>query len=44
MDDGYFGIQAGQFGFNVSGTTGQIIVLEGSSDLQNWKTLSTNVL
>lgn len=34
----------GQFGFNVIGSPGQGIIIEGSFDLQTWTPLSTNTL
>ncbi len=40
--DGFFGFLTNQFGFNVSGTTGQSIVVDGSTDLVNWTPLCTN--
>jgi len=42
--DGSFGVVTNQFGFNVSGTEGQIIVVEGSTDLVNWTPVGTNTV
>jgi hypothetical protein len=40
--EGGFGITANQFGFDVAGLVGQVIVLEGSTNLMNWVPLQTN--
>ena len=44
--DGSFGIQANQFGFNITGSSNLVIVVEGSTNLANpvWSPLSTNTL
>ena len=42
--DGAFGWRSNQFGFNVSASAGQAIVIEASTDLVNWVPLSTNTL
>lgn len=34
----------GEFGFNVVGSVGQVVVIEASPDLQTWTALQTNVL
>jgi hypothetical protein len=39
-----FGIVSNQFGFDVTGQSNWIIVLETSSDLTNWTPLTTNTL
>ncbi len=39
-----FGIISNQFGFNVGGLAGQVVVVEGSSNLLHWTALSTNTL
>jgi uncharacterized delta-60 repeat protein len=41
---GSFGFLSNQFGFNISGSAGQTIVLEGSTDFSNWTSLTTNIL
>jgi hypothetical protein len=35
---------SGQFGFNVAGAVGQVVVIEVSPDLQTWSPLQTNTL
>jgi sugar lactone lactonase YvrE len=40
--DGSFGFVTNQFGFKISGATGQTIVVDGSTDLVNWTPLCTN--
>jgi sugar lactone lactonase YvrE len=42
--DGCFGFVTNQFGFNLSGATGQTIVVDGSTDLVNWTPLCTNTV
>lgn len=42
--DENFGIQSGQFGFNISASIGQTIVVESSADLATWLPLTTNTL
>lgn len=42
--DNQFGIQSGQFGFNIFGNVGQSIAVEGSSDLVTWLPLGTNTM
>ena len=44
--DGNFGFTNGgsSFGFDVSGSAGQTLMVQGSSDLTNWISLQTNVL
>jgi uncharacterized delta-60 repeat protein len=39
-----FGFGGGSFGFYVSALIGQVVVIEGSADLQDWVSLSTNVV
>jgi hypothetical protein len=39
-----FGIVANHFGFNVTGESNQVVVIEGSTNLANWTALSTNTL
>ena len=43
-NDGGFGLRSNQFGFNFNGSAGQIVVVEGSTDLLNWTSLATNSL
>jgi uncharacterized delta-60 repeat protein len=40
--DGGFGFQANEFGFNIAGPIGQVVVVEGSTNLSNWILLLTN--
>jgi uncharacterized delta-60 repeat protein len=42
LRDASFGFQTNQFGFNVSGTIGQSVTVEASTDLMNWTSL-TNI-
>jgi hypothetical protein len=44
VDDGEFGVSSNQFGFNFSGSPGQVVVVEGSTNLSNWLPLRTNTL
>ena len=44
VNDGTFGMRTNRFGFNVSGTVGQVAVVEGSTNLLNWLPLQTNTL
>jgi hypothetical protein len=39
-----FGVVSNQFGFNVTGQSNWVIVLEASSDFTNWSPLTTNTL
>ena len=39
-----FGLTNGVFGFDVSGSPGASVVIEGSADLQTWIPLQTNAL
>lgn len=39
-----FGISNGVFGFNLTGLSGQTLVIEGSSNLIDWVALQTNML
>jgi hypothetical protein len=43
-NDGNFGVRTNQFGFNLSGVSGQIVVVEASTNLVTWLPLQTNVL
>ena len=44
--DGSFGVWTNQFGFNISWTSGQTVVVEASTNLANpyWQPLQTNTL
>ena len=42
--DASFGFLTNQFGFNLSGDSGQTIVVDGSADLVNWTPLCTNTV
>lgn len=42
MNDGGFGFQSNQFGFNVSAAPGQVVVIEGANNTTNWTDLLTN--
>lgn len=42
--DGSLGFRSNQFGFNIYGPSGTVAVIEGSTNLLNWLTLSTTVL
>lgn len=44
VGDGSFGLVSNQFGFNVTGPAGQIVVIEGSTNLHTWLPLRTNPL
>lgn len=44
LNDGCFGFRTNQFGFNVGGRTGQVLLVEASSNLSQWTTLVTNTL
>jgi uncharacterized delta-60 repeat protein len=44
LRDVNFGFQANQFGFDVSGTIGQSVVVQASTDLSNWTTLTNFTL
>jgi streptogramin lyase len=37
-----FGVNAGQFGFNLTGPTAQLAIIQASSDLQTWLPIWTN--
>jgi hypothetical protein len=44
--DPSFGVRTNQFGFNITGSSGLVIVVEASTNLANptWATLQTNTL
>jgi hypothetical protein len=44
VGDGNFGFRANQFGFSLSGSAEQVLVIEGSTNLVNWLPLQTNTL
>jgi hypothetical protein len=46
VGDGSFGVQANQFGFNITGNYNLVVVVEAASDLANpvWAPVSTNTL
>ena len=46
MGDGSFGVQSNQFGFNITGTSGLVIVVEACSNVSNpdWQPVQTNTL
>jgi len=44
VDDGKFGFRSNQFGFSYTGQSNNVIVVEGSTDLQTWTALTTNTL
>ena len=37
-----FGFNGGQFGFNLTGPAGRLVVVEASTDLLNWQPIWTN--
>jgi uncharacterized delta-60 repeat protein len=39
-----FGLQSGQFGFNLGGAAGQVVVIEASTNLATWLPLQTNLV
>jgi hypothetical protein len=45
-DDGGFGVQHNQFGFNVRGTSNLVVLVEASTNLASsiWSPLTTNTL
>jgi hypothetical protein len=43
-DDGSLVVSSNRFGFNISGANGQVVVIEGSSNLVHWTSLETNAL
>jgi hypothetical protein len=44
VNDGSFGVRTNRFGFNVSGSAGQVVVVEGSTNLSTWLPLQTYTL
>jgi sugar lactone lactonase YvrE len=41
LNDGTFGVRSNRFGFSVSASAGQVVVVETSTDLVNWTGLAT---
>jgi uncharacterized delta-60 repeat protein len=44
INDGGFGVRSNRFGFNVSGLSGQIVIIEASADFAYWTPIQTNVI
>lgn len=44
VNDSAFGISSNGFGFNFHSLSGQVVVVEGSTDLLNWVPLQTNTM
>jgi hypothetical protein len=42
VNDGYFGFLSNQFGFNLAGVAGQVVVIEASTNFSDWLPLMTN--
>ena len=42
--DGFFGVQNNQFGFNIAGSSNLVVVVEASTNLANWLSVSTHTL
>ena len=42
--DASFGVQSNQFGFNINWASGQIVVVEGSTNMVDWIPVQTNTL
>jgi uncharacterized delta-60 repeat protein len=43
-DDSTFGVRSNQFGFNVAGSVGSTVIIEGTTNLSDWTPAGTNVL
>jgi hypothetical protein len=43
-DDGWFGFRSNCFGFNLCGGSGQVVVVQFSTNPVNWLPLATNTL
>jgi uncharacterized delta-60 repeat protein len=44
LNDRWFGVISNRFGFNVSGFSGQVVIVEASSNLLDWIPIQTNSL
>jgi hypothetical protein len=44
VNDGRLGVSSNGFGFSLSGSAGQVVIVEGSANLVNWYPLQTNIL
>ena len=44
VNDGSFGFQGNHFGFNVTASIGNVVVVQGSTNMVNWLNLSTNTV
>jgi hypothetical protein len=44
LRDASFGFQANQFGFNLSGGVGQVVIVEASTNLADWTSLASLTL
>lgn len=44
VDDDSFGFRTNRFGFNLTALIGQTVLVEASTNLQNWQPLQTNTL
>ena len=42
--DGGLGVSGGQFGFNLTGPSGLVVIIEASTNLMNWLPIQTNAL
>jgi uncharacterized delta-60 repeat protein len=42
--DGTFGFRSNQFGFDISGSAGWVVVVESSTNLVNWTALASNTM
>jgi len=44
VNDGVLGYRSNRFEFNCSGSSGQVVIVQGSADLLNWTSLATNTV
>lgn len=44
LDDSHFGVSSNHFGFTIAGYSGEVVVIEASTNLLNWTALATNSL
>ena len=44
MNDGNFGFRSNHFGFNVTALPGQLVVIEGITNLVSWTAIQTNLI